>query len=496
METFEVPKYLASLIAAVNDAAKAAQTGALAFALVGLYLLATAFSATDEDLLLDRTLAISQLSAQIPVTVSFAMMPILFVALHVFTLIRYDMLAANVRQFRWDVDTTVPLAADRERCRQLLANVEFIQSLTAPPGSALRSRLFGFVAWVVIAFFPVIVLLAVQANALRYQNETVTAVQRVSLLIDLAVLFWFYNRQRRRIVTVGSDAFGVTMRRWGICVWLPVIVLGADVAWLNILPADAVLEKRPSYTQVLFRPLDYYVCPAVNWGCRFLRVDHQTLVGKVWDTKAIVELGAGQPITKVRRASFEGVFLRRRKLRHAQLADSRLYGADLSLVDLTGATLYNAELPGAALLGATLTNADLTGANLSNAILFNADLPGAGLSGANMTGARLNEADMTGAHLSGANLSNAILFGVNLTGANLDHANLSGAWVNGALLTGTHLGGATLAGANLTVANLAGALGLTQAQLDAACGQGAQLPAGLTLRPCPPEMAAGPSDLQ
>ena len=119
--------------------------------LIGLYLLATAFSATDEDLLLDRTLAISQLSAQIPVTVSFAMMPILFVALHVFTLIRYDMLAANVRQFSADLDAMVPVEADRERCRQLLANVEFIQSLTAPPGSALRSRLFGFVAWVVIA---------------------------------------------------------------------------------------------------------------------------------------------------------------------------------------------------------------------------------------------------------------------------------------------------------------------------------------------------------
>jgi hypothetical protein len=105
MDAFEPPKYITSLIAAINDGAKSAQTGALAFAAIGLYLLATAFSATDEDLLLDRTLAISQLSAQIPVTVSFAMMPILFVALHVFTLIRYDMLAANVRQFSADLAT-------------------------------------------------------------------------------------------------------------------------------------------------------------------------------------------------------------------------------------------------------------------------------------------------------------------------------------------------------------------------------------------------------
>src|SRR4051812_22362526 len=195
MDTFEPPKYITSLIAAINDGAKSAQTGALAFAAIGLYLLATAFSATDEDLLLDRTLAISQLGAQIPVTVSFAMMPILFVALHVFTLIRYDMLAANVRHFMTALEMMVPLAADREHCRQLLANVEYIQSLTAPPGSPLRSRLFGFVAWVVVAGFPVAVLLAVQINALRYRSEMVTIVQRVSLLVDLAALFWFQTRQ-------------------------------------------------------------------------------------------------------------------------------------------------------------------------------------------------------------------------------------------------------------------------------------------------------------
>jgi hypothetical protein len=45
----------------VNDGAKSAQLGALAFTAIGLFLLATAFSATDEDLLLNRALTISQL---------------------------------------------------------------------------------------------------------------------------------------------------------------------------------------------------------------------------------------------------------------------------------------------------------------------------------------------------------------------------------------------------------------------------------------------------
>jgi hypothetical protein len=93
MEAFEPPKYLASLIAAVNDGAKSAQAGAFLFLLVGLYLLATAFSASDEDLLLGKAVTISQIGASLPPSFSFAIAPMVFVFLHVYTLVRYDLLA-------------------------------------------------------------------------------------------------------------------------------------------------------------------------------------------------------------------------------------------------------------------------------------------------------------------------------------------------------------------------------------------------------------------
>jgi hypothetical protein len=113
-EGFEPPKYLASLIAAVNDGAKAAQASALSM-LIGVYLLATAFSASDEDLLRGRTVAISQIGATLPASFSFAIAPLVFVFLHIYTLARYDMLAANVRQFIEELHRTVPSEADRER---------------------------------------------------------------------------------------------------------------------------------------------------------------------------------------------------------------------------------------------------------------------------------------------------------------------------------------------------------------------------------------------
>jgi uncharacterized protein YjbI with pentapeptide repeats len=47
------------------------------------------------------------------------------------------------------------------------------------------------------------------------------------------------------------------------------------------------------------------------------------------------------------------------------------------------------------------------------------------------------------------------------------------------------LAGARLDGADLTDAFLTGAMGLTQAQLDQACGDGrTKLPPGLTVAPC------------
>ena len=108
MEPFEPPKYLEKLIAAINDGAKSAQLGALAFTAIGIFLLATAFSATDEDLLLNRALTISQLGGTaVPVVFAFGLAPAVFVAAHFYTLIRYDMLAGNVRQFREDLAVMV-----------------------------------------------------------------------------------------------------------------------------------------------------------------------------------------------------------------------------------------------------------------------------------------------------------------------------------------------------------------------------------------------------
>ena len=168
MDVFEPPKYIEKLIASINDGAKSAQLGALAFVAVGLFLLATAFSATDEDLLLNRSIAISQLGgAAVPVGLSFGLAPAVFVGAHLYTLLRFDMLAANLRRFMADLPGMVRLEADRERCRHLLANVEFVHALVMPKGSARASPVFWWTTWFVVGGFPVLTLLLVQLSSLR-----------------------------------------------------------------------------------------------------------------------------------------------------------------------------------------------------------------------------------------------------------------------------------------------------------------------------------------
>jgi hypothetical protein len=133
--------------------------------------------------------------------------------------------------------------------------------------------------------------------------------------------------------------------------------------------------------------------------------------------------------------------------------------------------LSKVRIPGANLIGANLSGANLLDANLGDANLIAANLSGANLNSANLGSANLGSANLSGAHLIGAQLGDANLTAANLTAANLIGANLSGA---------------NLLAANLSGANLSGAKNLTQEQLNAACGNATQPPAGLTLKPCSP----------
>lgn len=160
---------------------------------------------------------------------------------------------------------------------------------------------------------------------------------------------------------------------------------------------------------------------------------------------------------------------------------TRIVLAIAAMISLTSASLAQ----DAGQIARVQAGQSCAGCNLFQADLSYRDLPGIDVSGSRLRQANLALATMNGARFDNANLSVANLFGGRFTGASFRNADLSQA-----VLVGTYFGSADLSGANLSGANLSGAemasvRGLTQAQLNAACGDSStQLPAGLRITDC------------
>jgi len=108
---------------------------------------------------------------------------------------------------------------------------------------------------------------------------------------------------------------------------------------------------------------------------------------------------------------------------------------------------------------------DLRGADLSNTCVKDHDLHGADFTGANATLMCMSFANFTGVSFRNTELS-----GANLAGAKMDGADLTGAGTSITSFLGT---------------DLTHTKGLTQKQLDVACGDAAtRLPPGLRVHTC------------
>lgn len=132
------------------------------------------------------------------------------------------------------------------------------------------------------------------------------------------------------------------------------------------------------------------------------------------------------------------------------------------------------------------------GASCPRCNLFQADLSNRTLKGLNLSGSRLRQADLSlavmnrtsfaGADLRDVNAFGGVFSSASFAGANLTNATFVGAYLQGARFTGANLGGANFSGAEMDRA-----VGLTQTQLNRACGDAAtRLPAGLRVPACGP----------
>lgn len=130
------------------------------------------------------------------------------------------------------------------------------------------------------------------------------------------------------------------------------------------------------------------------------------------------------------------------------------------------------------------------GASCPGCNLFQAEFSGLERNGLNLSGARLRQADMSLAvmnrtRFTGGDLRDVEAYGGVFSGSSFASANMTNASFVGAYLDGANFSGARLEGTNFGGASLARATGLTQSQLNRACGDEAtQLPRGLTIPRC------------
>ncbi|HEY1225540.1 MAG TPA: pentapeptide repeat-containing protein [Brevundimonas sp.] len=130
------------------------------------------------------------------------------------------------------------------------------------------------------------------------------------------------------------------------------------------------------------------------------------------------------------------------------------------------------------------------GASCSGCNLFQGDFGGLEARGLNLSGSRLRQADLSLSVMNRTNFSRADLrdveaFGAVFSGSNFRGANLTNASFVGAYLEGANFTGATLSGTNFSGAQLGRATGLTQSQLNRACGDEATvLPGSLRIPAC------------
>lgn len=132
----------------------------------------------------------------------------------------------------------------------------------------------------------------------------------------------------------------------------------------------------------------------------------------------------------------------------------------------------------------------LAGAGCRNCDLFQLDFSYQEIINRDFSGSRLRQADFSVATLDGSRFARANLSVLEAYGARFSKADFSGADLSEASFVGAWLGGATLAGASLKGANFSGAYlktarGLTQAQLNTACGDGeTEVPPGMRIPVC------------
>ncbi|QOZ23463.1 pentapeptide repeat-containing protein [Bradyrhizobium sp. CCBAU 51753] len=467
---------LSALEKAVNDSASKAGVLWTSFLTLGTYLLIATGSVTHRELFLNSSIKLPVLGVELPVTGYFLVAPILYLIFHFYLLLQLEGLSEKVADYNQVLNETVKPAVDRRRARWRLDDFPFLQFLAGvrERRTGLAGNLQMFISWITVVLFPIVVLLQLQIVFLPYHSEPIIWLQRICLMIDLGMIWFFWHAigrnletsRRRRAAVAVLEAAGALL----------VVIFSLSLA---TFPGEGM------YRNGLAKTVDGLVSlafrdQAISASKYFFegKVDGVTgQPGSLFANRIILpDERFPDPTKKID----VPVSLRGRDLRGAVLSR-----ADLSQADFTGATLLEASFLGARLQKTKFGCAADLQLALSEQLRQRAkadscdeehatDLRGADFSEAVLHGASFNHANLRGARFARAMMQGAIVDDADLTGAAFTYARLEGASLANANLTATSMFGAQMQGANLDGADLSFG-SLLETQLQGATFRGATL---------------------
>ena len=428
------------LLESANDSARYFRNIYLAYLTVMIYILIIVLS-TDQELLFragDKQLPLIHIN--VPIVAFFTYMPWALLVLHFYLLIQVTFLSDKVHLYRQGLYARIRSREGIRKAKMLLAPVPLVHILVEEKAKLKHAMLY-LIVFVSLILFPLIVLIAAQMKFLPYQDELITWLHRVVILVDVFFLWYFWHHifgsHKRKTISIKSIAK----------LLVALALMFVFIAMFIHFPGEKIYND---FTASFYK---------LEWVKKIMPINRFVLLNrKLVEKEPAPELLAAyikektdliEPGSPTWCQYADSLDLKDRNFRKAQLRGATLCKAILQNADLTSADLRNANLIGAIFEGANLTDAYLARANLTNADLKGANLTDASLARANLTDASLARANLTDAYLARANLTNASLARANLTDAFLWRANLTDAYLGIADLTD-----ASLARANLTSATL------------------------------------------
>ena len=370
------PKDLGELQKALNEAAGKASVLWTTFITFQLYLAIAFGSVTHRDLFLENSIKLPLLNVDLPLVGFFVVAPAVLVILHFYVFLQLAGLASRAKDYNTLLGVDVPDASDRQYVRRRLDAFPILQFLAGPRDQ--RTGFLGFslrvIAWITLVATPVLILLQAQVTFLPYHREWIVWLQRVAVLIDLVLIWYFWIHLR----SDDDSIKGVWRKAWMYLGGTGTLCVVIFSTYLATFPGESIKAHLPELS--LLQALLFEGGVDAVHG-RLLSVFSNRLV--LPDQSFVVDSEKLDKITVSR--SFRG-----RDLRLAVLDRADLRKADFSGAQLQGAGLFEAQLQGASLVEAQLQGAELYKAQLQGASLVEAQLQGASLNGAELQGAVVN----------------------------------------------------------------------------------------------------------